>query len=48
MDPKSVMEIMNWQKGIGKLKSGGMEAHTFFCKEKRVEDEEDKKLVHLT
>ena len=28
--------------------SDEMEAHTCFCMEKGVEDEEDKKLVHLT
>ena len=45
---KSVMELMNWKKNLGKLKSDGMKTHTCFYKEKRVEDEEDKKLVHLT
>ena len=47
-DPKSVMELMNWKKWLGKLKSDGMTTHTCFYKEKRVEDEEDKKLVNLT
>ena len=42
------MEPMNWKGRMGKLKSSGMEAHTCFFMEKRVEDEEDKKLVHLT
>ena len=42
------MELTNWQNGLGKLKSGGMADHTCFCMDKRVEDEEDKKLVHLT
>ena len=42
------MELTNWKNGLGKLKSGGMADHTFFFKEKRVEDEDDKKLVHLT
>ena len=47
-DPKSVMKLMKWKKCLGKLKSDGMTTNTFFYKEKRVEDEEDKKLVHLT
>ena len=47
-DPKSVMELTNWKKCLGKIKSDGMTTHTCFYKEKRVEDEEDKKLVHLT
>ena len=42
------MELTNWKNGLGKLKSGGMADHTFFSMEKRVEDEENKKLVHLT
>ena len=42
------MELMNWKKGLGKINSGGMAAHTCFFMEKIVEDEEDKKLVHLT
>ena len=47
-DPKLVMELMNYKKVLGKLKSDGMKTNTCFYKEKRVEDEEDKKLVHLT
>ena len=47
-DPKSVMELTNWKKGIGKLKSGGMADHTCFFMEKREEDVKDKKLVNLT
>ena len=42
------MELTNWKNGLGKLKSGGMTNLTCFSKEKRVEDEEDKKLVNLT
>ena len=42
------MELTNWKKFLGKIKSDGMTTHTFFSKEKRVEDVEDKKLVHLT
>ena len=45
---KSVMKLTNLKKHLGKLKSDGMTTHTWFSKEKRVEDEEDKKLVHLT
>ena len=45
---KSVMELTNWKKHLGKLKSDGMTTHTFFSKEKRVEDAEDKKLVNFT
>ena len=48
VDPKSVMELTNWKNLLGKIKSDGMTTHTFFYKEKRVEDEEDQKLVHLT
>ena len=47
-DPKSVMELTNQKKELGKLKSDVMTTNTFFHKEKIVEDEEDKKLVHLT
>ena len=42
------MKLTNWKGHMGKLMIGGMEAHTFFFMEKRVEDEEDKKLVHHT
>ena len=42
------MELMNWHGRMGKVMSDEMEAHKFFFMEKRVEDEEDKKLVHLT
>ena len=42
------MELTNWKNGLGKIKNGEMADHTCFYKEKRVEDEEDKKLVHLT
>ena len=42
------MELTNWKNHLGKLKSDGMKTNKFFYKEKRVEDEEDKKLVHLT
>jgi len=45
---KSVMELTNWKKYLGKIKNDGMTTHTCFSKEKRVEDVEDKKLVHLT
>ena len=45
---KSVMELTNWKKNLDKLKSDGMTTHTCFSKEERVEDEEDKKVVHLT
>ena len=48
VDPKSVMELTNWKKCLGNIKSDGMTTHTFFSKEKIVEDVEDKKLVNLT
>ena len=42
------MRLTNWKGRMGKIMSGGMAAHTFFFMEKRVEEEEDTKLVHLT
>ena len=42
------MELMNWKKVLGKLKSGGMVYHTCFFMEKIEEDVYDKKLVNLT
>ena len=37
-DPKSVMELTNWKKCIGKIKNGGMVAHTCFFMEKSEEN----------